>query len=161
MRWIAALACLAWLPAAADAATGNSFYDRYIAAPCYARGYDAKHLAAHPAQRVTRFYLTDSGYDDPASPTAFIAAFGFMLTGSEDIFESDASCDGIKGGVQCYVDGDAGTFMLEADGDGLRLTVGSHLALEGNQSFSPDLAVGGDDRVFLLYRSPPEACSFQ
>ena len=161
MRRIAALACLAALPAAADAATGNSFYARYIAAPCYARTYDAKHLAAHPTQRVTRFYVTDSGYDNPSTPTAFNAAFGFMLKGSGDIFESDANCDEIRGGVHCQVEGDSGTFTLEASGDGLRLALGDHLTLEGNESFSPDLAVGGDDSVFLLYRSPPEACSFE
>lgn len=161
MRRIAAIACLASLPAAADAGTGDSFYARYISAPCYARSYDPAHLAAHPAQRVTRFYVTDSGYDNPSSPTAFVAAFGFMVKGSEDLFESDASCDEVKGGVRCDVEGDSGGFVLEATGDGLKLTVGDRLLLEGNESYSPDLAAGGDDRVFLLYRSPPDACFFQ
>ena len=160
MRTRALLAGLAVLaPSAASAA--DSFYARYIAAPCYARSYDSAHLAQHPKQRVTGFYLTDSGYDNATTPTGFIAAFGFTIKGSADIFEADASCDEAGDGVRCFVDGDSGMFTLAATKDGLRLEVGTHLTLEGNETFSPNLAEGGDDRVFLLYRSPPEACSFQ
>ncbi|MCP4306670.1 MAG: hypothetical protein GY788_17720, partial [bacterium] len=42
----------------------DSFYGRYFAPPCYARAYDATHLADNPAQRVTSFYVTDNLSDN-------------------------------------------------------------------------------------------------
>ncbi|WP_421726431.1 hypothetical protein [Bauldia sp.] len=142
----------------ASAAVADSFYARYLAPPCYTRTYDAAHLAAHPQQRVTSFYVVDSGPGNAASVQDFVVSFGFTVKDSGDVYASAASCQAVPQGVQCWVDGDGGTFTLEGNGGGLRVRVGDHLTVEGATSFSPDLGQGGDDKVILLYPDQALAC---
>lgn len=155
----ACLFILVSLPATA-ALGAESFYDRHFAPPCYARTYDAAHLAAHPRQRLTRFYVTGSRAGNVATESSFVIDFGFMVKGSGDIFYGSASCDSIPGNARCWADGDAGTFALESADDGLRVDIGDHLTLEGHTGFSPDLGQGGNDKVLRLHRAPAAACRF-
>ena len=145
-------------------ASAASFYDTWIdggaGAPCYARVYDAAHLAAHPRQRLTRFVLRESSLGAPLKSDEFELTFAFNLKRVDDTYQSEAICRDAAVAVHCQVEGDGGDFTLRADPSGLLLTVGKFLQVEGSNSFSPDLAVGGDDRVIRLFRVPTEACRF-
>ena len=152
---------LAAVPAAASA---ESFYGRYIFGPdgippCYARTYTADHLAAHPKQKVTQFFLVRSDMDDGGPPKSFDVGFGFRLKGSSDVFAAEAGCVARGDGATCSVEGDGGGFSLAPRPDGLLVSVENRLELEGMESFSPNL-YDSDDRAFRLYVSPPEACLF-
>jgi hypothetical protein len=165
MRKITITAALI-LAAPAAGLAADSFFQKYIAerdgaAPCYARTYDAEHLAANPKQRVRRIFVIHSDIDDLHPPKSFEVLFGFKLRGSKDSFTSEAGCSATRAGAECSVEGDGGTFKLSPDsGGGLLLTNDDRLQLEGSESFSPDLAKGGDDRLLILYPSPAEECSF-
>lgn len=143
------------LPTAA--AAEQSFYKTHLAPPCYARAYDEAHMAAHPRQRVTQFYVTANGSEDAATH-AFIVDFGFTVKDSADVYFGSASCDSTPDVAKCWADGDGGTFTLEAFDGGLEVRVGPYLALEGRASFSPDLGQGGDDKVIRLYPGTQAAC---
>lgn len=116
--------------------------------PCYARTYDAAHLAAHPRQRVTAFFLRADG--PAASPGAgpgkdgqsvfrpgasgtkdagnggdpgnrdggLDLAFGFTLKNNPDVYEGLATCAASGDGATCAVEGDGGGFRLERNRDG-------------------------------------------
>lgn len=162
MRQVLLIASLlAALPATASAA---SFYDRYIIGPdgippCYARTYAAEHLAAHPKQKVTGFFLTRSEVDIGSPPASFGVGFGFRLKGSSDVFAAAAECFSDGDGANCSAEGDGGGFRLTPRPDGLLVSVDDRLELEGLDGFSPNLH-DSDDREFRLYVSPPEACFF-
>jgi hypothetical protein len=161
-RAVAAIAVLAFAAPAANAA--DSFYSTYIAgrngvAPCYARTYDQKHLAAHPKQKVVRFFLKHSDAEGMDPPKSFDLGFGFRLKDSTDFFSSEAGCAAKGDGAVCSVEGDGGHFRLDPRKDGLLVTVRERLAIEGAESFSPDLAES-DDKELRLYLSPAEECSF-
>ncbi|HET7714116.1 MAG TPA: hypothetical protein VFK86_00660 [Bauldia sp.] len=150
--------------AAPAASAADSFYAIYIAdrngvAPCYARTYDAKHLAAHPDQKVVHFFLKHSEAEGMDPPKSFDLAFGFRLRDSTDSFSSEAGCAAKDDGAICAVEGDGGHFRLAPRGDGLLVTVVERLALEGMESFSPDL-MESDDRAFLLHPSPADECLY-
>ncbi len=163
MRKQIALALLAAaLPAGGASAAG--FYDRYVLGPdgippCYARVYDRDHLAGHPRQKVTHFFVTYGEDDTGRPPKSFDMAFGFLLKGSRDVFTGLARCM-VKGdGAACLVEGDGGAFTLTPRPDGLLVSVNGRLEIEGVDSFSPDLHES-DDRDFRLYASTAELCVF-
>jgi hypothetical protein len=160
MRMLMALALV--VAAAPRAEAADSFYATYIAprngvAPCYARTYDPKHLAAHPKQKVVHFFVTRSGANQGKPPKSFDVGFGFRLEDSSDAFSGEAGCAAKGDGAICSVEGDGGQFRLAPRPDGLLVSVVGFLALEGMESFSPNLAES-DDREFRLYASPAEAC---
>lgn len=159
---IATIAAL--LSAAPAASAADSFYATFIAgqaggAPCYARSYDPKHLAAHPRQKVVHFFVTRSSFDQGAPPKSFDLAFGFRLKDSTDSFASEAGCAAKGDGALCSAEGDGGQFRLTPRPDGLLVTVVERLELEGMASFSPDL-MKSDDREFRLYLSPASECGY-
>jgi hypothetical protein len=159
------LATIALVTAAAPAAhAADSFFAAYIAerggaAPCYARTYDAKHLAAHPKQKVVHFFVTRSDVDQGKPPKTFDVSFGFRLKDSTDAFSSLAGCAAKGDGATCSVEGDGGHFRLTPRPDGFLVTVVDYLAIEGMESFSPDLAES-DDRDLRLYASPASECGY-
>jgi hypothetical protein len=163
MRRIATIATLVLATPAASAA--DSFYATYIGerggvAPCYARTYDQKHMAAHPKQRVKRFYVIHSSAEHLEPPATFEVILGYKLRGIDDYYVSEAGCGREGADIVCWAEGDAGSFKLAPNGEGLRITIDDRLHLEGRESFSPDLAKGGDDRVLLVHPSPPNECNF-
>jgi len=160
MRITVAIAIIA--AAAPAAVAADSFYATYIAerggaAPCYARTYDGKHLAAHPKQKVVHFFLRQSDADQGAPPKSFDLSFGFRLRDSTDSFSSEAGCAAKGDGAVCSAEGDGGQFKLTPRPDGLLVSVVERLELEGMESFSPNLAES-DDREFRLYPSPASEC---
>ena len=162
MRKLVAVAAL--LLAAPPAHAAGTFYDRYVIGPdgippCYARAYTDEHLAEHPRQKVTQFFLSSRAVDDSRPPRSFDMAFGFRLKGSSDVFAAEAACVAKGDGAACSVEGDGGAFSLTPRPDGLLVTVEERLEIEGADSFSPNLH-DSDDRAFRLYVSVPEACVF-
>jgi hypothetical protein len=160
MRKLATAALL--LAAASPVHAAETFYDRYVIGadgipPCYARTYTAEHLAEHPRQKVTQFFLTASAVDDGRPPRSFDMGFGFRLKGSSDLFAAMAACVAKGDGATCVVEGDGGGFTLTPRPDGLLVTVEERLEVEGMESFSPNLH-DSDDREFRLYASAPEEC---
>jgi hypothetical protein len=152
------------LAAASPVHAAGTFYDRYVIGadgipPCYARTYTGEHLAEHPRQKVTEFFLTGSAVDDGRPPRSFTMDFGFRLKGSSDVFGAVAVCAARGDGATCLVEGDGGGFTLTPRPDGLLVTVEERLEVEGAESFSPDLH-DSDDREFRLYASAPEVCVF-
>jgi hypothetical protein len=162
MRIIMTLA--AFVLAAPAASAAESFYAAYIAgkngvAPCYARTYDPKHLAAHPKQKVVHFFVTRSDAEQGKPPKSFGLSFGFRLRDSTDSFTSEAGCAAKGDGAACSAEGDGGEFRLTPREDGLLVTVVERLELEGMEGFSPNL-MDSDDREFRLYASPASACGY-
>ena len=162
MRTLIAIAALVLAAPAANAA--DSFYAKFIAerdgaTPCYARTYDAKHLADNPKQKVIHFFVTRSEAEHMAPPKTFDVAFGFRLKDSTDAFSSEAGCVAKGDGALCSAEGDGGQFRLTPREDGLLVTIVERLELEGMESFSPNLA-DSDDRELRLYASLPDACFY-
>ncbi len=158
----ATAAVLVFAAPAANAA--DSFYATYFAgrngeAPCYARTYDAEHLAKNPKQKVIHFFVTESEAEQMAPPQTFDLAFGFRLKDSTDAFSSEAGCAAKGDGALCSAEGDGGQFSLTPREDGLLVTIVGRLELEGMESFSPNLA-DSDDRELRLYTSPADQCFY-
>lgn len=143
------LSVAAIVPAHADLLT--SFFERY--GTCYARHYDRAHLASHPRQKVTAIYLSHTAQPDP-NTKKFVLDFGFVLRDGEH-YSANAYC----ANNACSLEGDGGRFSVSETGDGLKLTVGEFLGLEGRAGWSGDLSKS-DDRVFLIFPESPRACSF-
>jgi hypothetical protein len=119
---------------------------------CFARTYDAQHLAGHPNQVVEQIYLAATDHVDP-SFSGLLLDFGFTLRQGTS-YSALAYCDASG----CNLEGDGGGFDVRRDGNALRLSVRGFLALEGEEDFSSNL-YESDDGEFILYPAPPEACT--
>lgn len=154
---------LAWaglpLLLAAPAGAVPAFKDWTPGNPCYARTYDAKHLAAHPKQQLTHFALSASSLNPPLQKGEFEVTFSFRVKGHKEVYESEGICRGGPLTATCGVEADGGQFTMKADGDGLLLTI-TRIAVEGETDFSPDIGVGGDDRKVRLHLAAKSACRF-
>lgn len=148
------------LPALAAPAGAASFHDGWKGeAPCFARSYDAQHLAKHPRQRLTRFALRESRLPNVNGPGEFEVTFSFTVKGRKEVYEAECICRDAASLVHCTVEGDGGAFTLQAEGANLLVRI-ERIAVEGPDDFSPEIGVGGDDRVVRLHRSPARACRF-
>lgn len=156
--WIGGLLAAPVLAGSAPAARAADFLSTTFASTesCFARRYDTAHLARHPAQRVASIFLVPTGHSD--SNYATILHLGFRLKGSPALYDGFAYCNSKGAGAECLLEGDSGSLTLAPRKDGLRLTVGDFLMVESAAGFSPDLAKGGDDRVFHLSAAPVGAC---
>ena len=125
---------------------------------CYARLYDAAHLAAHPHQTVTRFFLGDGGEAGRTtqSPGHFSVAFGFQVVDRQDIYSGVGICEPRGAGASCDIEGDGGSFTIQPNGEDLRV-VATRIEIEGPNDFSPDLALA-DNRVMVLHRAQTSEC---
>ena len=158
----AALSAFALLPTVESPAAAT-LWDSHLGGRqdrCYARTYDAAHLRAHPKQRVTAIMIRTAKADksdDNRPPKSFVLGFAFRLKGRDEVFSMSAGCAHHGPGISCSLEGDGGRFDLTPSGDALKLT-GERIELEGERTVSPDLAKGGDDRVFILRPSPLATC---
>lgn len=145
----------------AEPAAAAGFAERWKAgAPgCFARAYDAGHLAKHPRQRVTRFALGPSKLGAPTAKGTFEITFSLMLKGDTEVYQWEGICRATAKALICGAEGDSGHFTIRPDGRNVLVAIES-LVLEGEKGFTPDLGVGGDDRVLRLYPSPASACRF-
>lgn len=130
---------------------------------CYARTYDAAHLAAHPAQGVAalRLWVFD---DTPGSPAVLVSArMADQGQGAADgvggqVLTQYAYCDPAEG--SCFVECDGGSFATRAAPDGGLTLTTSHFSLgegEGCGGFS-NLSEGGET-VYRLLSAPVETCA--
>jgi hypothetical protein len=128
---------------------------------CFARTYDAAHLAAHPRQTVTRFFVGDPGAEWRATQPAgqIIVLFGFEVVGRSSLYTGVATCATADSLVQCAIEGDGGSFTLEANDDGLRVRT-ARIEVEGPTDFSPDIAQA-DNRVMLLRPAQSSECPME
>jgi hypothetical protein len=126
---------------------------------CFARVYDAAHLAAHPQQTVTHFFVGAAGPEWRATETPghFTVGFGFRLAGHDDLYSGIGICAPNGDALACTVEGDGGAFAVTRNGQGLRIAV-ERLEVEGPHDFSPDLALA-DNRVMLLSPAGAGACA--
>lgn len=117
--------------------------------PCWARDYDAAHLAAHPDQRVVSITLgpsTVSGTVDGETVHRLVV----RLRGPDTVATATAYCSG-TGAMDCGIEGDGGVFTLTPDGASVLLRVGEYgLWLEGAAGAVELSGTSGDDRVFRL-----------
>ena len=96
--------------------------------------------------------------EDLRPPGSFEVAFGFTLAGSDELFTSEAGCAAVGPVARCEVADDGGQFTLAPQGEGLKLTIGNRLALEGPETFSPDLPTAATTSIIMLQPAAPEAC---
>ena len=117
---------------------------------CYARDYDAAHLADHPAQRVTSLALSP---DRTAAGEIYLWLWiSGTIRSTDDRLEALAACEPIGDLLDCSMEGDAGELSLRpARGSAILLEVGPYgmtFEIGGDAvTFQPD---SGDDRSFLL-----------
>ena len=153
------LACAALpLLLAMPASAAPTFKDWKPGAPCFARSYDAKHLAAHPKQLLTHFALSASRYASTVKDE-FDVTFSFSVKGHSEVFEGEGICHGGPHTAKCSVEGDGGHFTMKADEDGLLLTL-DEVGVEGETEFSPELGARSDDRLVRLHPASKDACRF-
>ena len=138
---------------------------------CWRRVYDAKHLAAHPQQKVTEvtFFLRVSAYDAGdgyvfKNPDHIVYNFANSLKrrGNKRALAIGGDCLG-DNAVECVVDCDGGGVTIDKllSGDGLSITLDSDgIAFGGDCSTTRGTWVrpGSDDTVFHLDPVPVEAC---
>jgi hypothetical protein len=103
------------------------------------------------------FTMRQSTLGNPVQPGEFRRVPVLHAPG-EQRFQSEAFCEDAAGTVHCQVEADSGRFTIETEGPNLLLRI-ERIEVEGPESFSPDLAVGGDDRVVRLFPAPKSSCS--
>jgi hypothetical protein len=143
---------------------------------CFGRVYDAKHLAAHPKQRVTSFHLfrdfsadtnaeeapilteKDRATDDPIN-VGLMAYVRFR--DRPGVFSNWLVCyRQTDGGVRCGVECDGGGFKLRTSGSALiaeneGFVVSGGCRASGDQEDEQEyVRQGADDRVFRLDKLP-------
>lgn len=146
------LAILAALVALGHSAQAQDMRQTRFPAPdsCFARDYDAAHLASHPAQRVTSLALSP---DRTAVGEIYLWLWiTGTIRGTDDQLEAMAACEPVGDILDCSMEGDAGEFTIKpAKGGAILLEVGPYgMTFEiGSDvvTLEPDR---GDDRTFLL-----------
>ena len=130
---------------------------------CFARTYDAKHLAAHRGQRVSAISVLFQGFED-----SLLAAVSYRLrSGPKFGFSGDCHVV-IEGGYFCQscgndvCEGTGETFkILWSGGETVQLVNDTTGVLAKNAEGGRDyLRSGGEHGVFLLNRAAPDACNW-
>jgi len=128
---------------------------------CYARTYDAGHLAAHPRQKVRAITLdfeASRADSEGNTPLRFLVGLGVMLKDKQGWYASPAFCgESPQGGFQCFLEGDGGRFRLVTSGPVMKIALSGEVAIEGDDFIS----FGGkasDDNVFILKPAPQKVC---
>jgi hypothetical protein len=138
---------------------------------CWRRVYDAKHLAAHPQQKVTEltFFLRVSGYDAGGdyvfkNPDHIVYNFAISLKrrGNKRALAIGGDCLG-DNTVECVVDCDGGGVTIDelSSGDGLSISLDNDGIAFGGDCYTTRgtwVRPGSDDTVFHLDPVAVEAC---
>jgi hypothetical protein len=123
---------------------------------CYARTYDTAHLVAHPDQQVTEMAIGPWGarFDGDR----FLLLVNVRVRGESDVLSGLGYCT-YGDTLDCDMEGDAGTFWVERQGDSLMLRpVGRGMNFETATDFVTLAADTGDDRAFRLDPVGPGLC---
>lgn len=130
---------------------------------CYARSYDAAHLAANPAQGVAELRLWV--YDEtPGNPAAIVAArMADQGQGAADgvaglELRQTAFCDRAEGA--CFVECDGGSLATAPQPDGGLMLTTRHFTIGDSDMCggTSNLSEGGETR-YLLAAASPEVCA--
>ena len=153
------------------ALAGGAGADPLLPSGCYARAYDAAHLAAHPAQIVERFTLAltyDAAFDATRAPLSVTLADQGRARAEGaggQTFEQTLYCyraDGqTTGSIQCGVECDGGSFDVRLDGETLDLrTDYVMVGATGECGGAFDLAeVIGQPVTYRLFRVDDAQCA--
>ena len=128
---------------------------------CYARSYDAAHMASHARQKVVEIELdfdAKNAESEGNRPSRFVAGLGVRLKGKKGWYTNSLYCnERALGGVDCSLEGDGGQLQLQPSGEGLELRPQGEISIEGDDFIS----FGGkasDDNVFILKPAPQKVC---
>jgi hypothetical protein len=153
---------LTTMPSHADTLFETYFAKAADGKPCYARRYDAQHLATHPRQTIAAIEVDfETRLPDGAVNTAehFELGFGAQPRGATEWFTNAGVCTLSGQAFTCHLEGDGGEFTLRPQPNGaLRLEVARGIAIEGGKGF---LQFGGrrsDDNVFVLPPAERRIC---
>jgi hypothetical protein len=126
---------------------------------CFARNYDAAHLADHPDQRVTAITISQHREIPQNAADGMVLLVRVMLRGTNEVWSGAAYCQ-VGKMADCGMEGDSGTFAIEPrEGDSILLSVGRYgITFEGQSDFITLHSDRGDDRSFLLRRAALSAC---
>ena len=171
----AATVMLIGLPAWAEDAERPAFFPPGVET-CFGRTYDAAHLAAHPKQQATSFFLWNEltqdplrEYEDETSEEKlkqdldpnhglYLRAF-LRFRDRPGLYLQSLYCgNSDAGGLFCGVECDGGYFTATLDGGSLLVTnEGFQLegVCDGGMGYFES---GEDDRLFRLDPLPPSAC---
>lgn len=129
---------------------------------CYARRYDAAHLARHPRQKVVEIVLdfdARNAESEGNRPSRFSVGLGVRLVGPKAWYTNAMLCnERATGGVACSLESDGGQFDLQPSGDGLEMRLTTEISIEGDDF----ITFGGkasDDNVFILKPAPQNLCA--
>ena len=148
---------------------------------CFGQVYDARHLQAHPKQRVASFHIFRDFTPDPTlefepdsreqmiendgsngrvNVTAYV-----RFRDRKGVFSNGLTCGSGDGGKTfCFIDCDGGSFNLRPSGSSLILdnngfvVVGGCGASEEEEERTEYVTPGTDDRTFRLDRQPLAQC---
>ncbi|MGF1624783.1 MAG: hypothetical protein ACFCVH_07855 [Alphaproteobacteria bacterium] len=137
------------------------------AAQCFARAYDAAHLAAHPGQLVVEMLLVLRPYVHDGRDYADATIRAMVRDRFGEFFANSGSCQDLGGGsYDCGIECDGGQFSLgiSADGSamlrneayGFVLYGGCGEEVEENRVIR--IEADAEHRAFRLYPVPMEAC---
>ena len=149
---------------------------------CFARRYDAAHLAAHPLQKVSAMKLLITAEMVPEEDKAFDYSFrlGVTFRDRPGDFDSSGGCghaptvkaldateaavlDGID--FECAVDCDGGGISVNLAHDDTALIVKPLQRIriwkgkDFDEAAATALNAGADDKIFRLDRVKPEECA--
>lgn len=142
-------------------AFGADVPDKGVA--CFARAYDARHLAANKAQRIgdVAIHLAVRARDGVRYVEWDLATH---FRGAGQIYWSNGECDRFSGlKAQCHVEGDGGAMTLTLSPDGTTLTARfDALNVWRPQDAADETQMQIDrsaaDKVARLDRAPMSAC---
>lgn len=135
---------------------------------CFGRKYDAKHLAAHPDQKVTeiRYNLTWHVFsEEEGGQGAYLFLLSAKRRGDRELLHASGPCMVREGKVFCGVECDGGGLYAKRRDDGslllsfddmwgIRMTPDCGEEEEDAVSLEP----GKDDKSFRLDPLPASAC---
>lgn len=134
------------------AAAQAPIFNRYFSGgACYLRLYDAAHMRRNPQQTLSKFHLIYRTPDTKQAkhPREFTVRFGYWVKNA-GAYSSEAYCRSIGVGATCSVEADGGSFAIVPEGrNSVRVTLGSDLTVEGQKSFSPNVATAAN-RVMIV-----------
>lgn len=166
-------------PAKVDAAKADAFNAKLFGKPlgpqltyaCFARRYDADHMAKHPQQKVSAMkLLVTAGHPPEESSSPYSFRLGFKYRHRKGDWDSSGSCvhmhdkeTGFEVRMGCGVDCDGGGIEI-----GLSQTADATLVRLARvriwQNSKPDeepgdeLTGGADDKMFRLDRTKLKEC---
>ncbi len=135
-----------------------------LAGACFARSYDAGHLAAHPRQRVAAISASFQTFEDSLlAGVIYKLRYGPKFSLSSDCSKETEGgwvCEACGGNDSCEGNGEAFK-ILWSGGDEVHLVNDMTGLFEENPDGGLDrLAPSGEHRLFVLKRAAAEDCAW-